>query len=523
MARRRRDSYRKGRKQQGKARRFLVWILAAAVLLLLLGMLGYQQLLAYLQGEDFRHKLEEKACNKAQAECVVLEDNLLISGNRLSLAGVRAERRGLFSRLEASNISAEVDRGALFDRELRLTKLSIDEATLTLNADRLHEKLPPVRKREPGFWSGFTPNKTTLNEVSCKEFTTRLTLLGKSYDLADCRLTAAPAPRHGAKAWEFNIEGGHLHTPLDYLRDSGIKTATFTLGDKLIALSQARFMLSPGELILNAQYQRKEKQWNADLRVNKADVGRLLSADWKKRLSGELYGRLELGGKGKLQQANGTLALQQACLEALPILSEIKLDGTYPYRSLRLEKATCNLSYPYSDAARNIRRAWRFDKLDLRAQEGLLRVRGHVLIDEDRALAGTLVIGLPTHIVGKIAPLQSALVTQIFTATGEEGYMWLNLNLSGTLDNPQEDLSVRMKTLLADAIPEAARQAADTAGELFGMLFSDKKKKDAPAPAEDEGAEAKPAAPRESAPGSFIKNAGEAAGSLIGTGLDTLF
>ncbi len=525
MARRRRDRFTKGRKQQGKARRLLLWASAALALLVVLGLLGYQQLLSYLQGDSFRRSMEEKACNKAQAELVVLEDNLLISGNRLSLAGLRAERRGLLHSLTVGPIHAEVDRGALFNRELLITRLNIDEATLTLDADKLAEELPPVREREKSFWSRFTPTKTTLQAVNCKEFTTRLNTLGKSYELADCRLTATPAPRLGKNAWEFGIESGRLHTPLPYLRDSSIKAATFTLADKRLALSQARLILSPGELILNAQYSRKNKQWSIDLRVNKADVGRLLSADWKKRLSGELYARLELAGKGStVQQADGTLALQQACLEALPILSEIELDGTYPYRSIRLEKATCNLSYPYVDNARNIRRAWRFDNLDLRAQDGMLRVRGHVIIDEDGALAGTLVIGLPTSVVQKALPMYSTLGARIFTATGEEGYEWLNLNLSGTLDNPQEDLSVRLKTLITDAVPEAARQAATTAGNFFGQFFSTKK--EAPAPEQQKKTEppaSEPDAPQQSPSGGILQNATEAAGSLINTGLDTIF
>ncbi len=516
--------------QQGKARRILLWVLAAFGLLTLLGLLGYQQLLSYLQGEDFRRLMEEKACNKGQAESVVLEDSLHINGNRLSLAGIRAERRGLLNAAEARHISAEIDRGALFDRELLFTRLNIEEASLTLDADKLAEELPPVRESEKGFWSRFLPDHARVQAVSCKEFTTRLNILGKGYELASCRLSATPAPRQGKDAWEFGIEGGRLHTPLPYLRDSSIKSATFSLGGKRIALSQARLMLSPGELILNAQYERKAKQWSADLRVNKADVGRLLSSDWKKRLSGELYARLDIAGKGsKPRKADGTLALQQACLEALPILSDIELDGTYPYRSLSLEKATCNLSFPYADKARNIRRAWRFDNIDLRAQDGLLRVRGHVIIDEDGALGGTLVIGLPTSVVQKALPMHSLLADKLFTATGEEGYEWLNLNLSGTLDNPQEDLTVRLKTLLADAIPEAARQATDTVGELLGKLMpggtkadakpADKAKDEPAAPtAEPSSTPAKPVTP-----GGLLQGAGEAAGSIIGTGLDTIF
>ena len=41
-----------------------------------------------------------------------------------------------------------------------------------------------------------------------------------------------------------------------------------------------------------------------------------------------------------------------------------------------------------------------------------------------------------------------AIAAKLFTAHGEEpGYVWVNMNLSGTIDHPEEDLSVRIATL----------------------------------------------------------------------------
>ncbi len=515
MARRRRDRFNKNRQHNSRRRRIILRVLLGLGVFLLLLFIAYQQLLSYLQGDSFRQSLEEDLCNKARAESVTLDDNLDIDGNRLSLAGARLERRGLLSHLSARHISAELDRGALFDRILQLDRIHIENATLTLDAARINEQLPPVEKSEESFWSRFTPNQTLISGLSCKQFSTCLKLGEQRYDLAACELSAtAPAGQQEGE-WQFKLTGGKLHTPLPWLRDSAVKSVDFTLADGRYTLRQARLMLSPGELILSARYNSNKKQWSAGMRVNKADVTRLLREDWKKKLSGELYGKLDLSGNSKgLQQASGTIALQQACIEALPHLSDIPLDGTYPYRSLKLEKATANITYPYSDSTHNIRRAWLIDNIELRGRGDVLRAHGHIIINEDGTLSGTIVAGLPERILDTPIPLFREFATSLFSAKGDPGFIWVNINISGTTDAPLQDLSERVSTLMSKG-GDTVRNA------LFSLLPGSNTRpadKDREQPAADSNPT--PAAPT---PGSILDGAGKAAGDIISTGLDSIF
>ncbi len=494
-------------------RKLLLWCLAALALLLLLVFIGYGRLLSYLQGESFRDSLQTFIATKTQAKSAEISGTLDIDTNRVSLKGLNVQRPALPQGIEGRNIHAELVRSALLDRELHLTRLMVEEGSLLLDLDSKKKKRAAKAAVEDSFFSDLAPTHARLDRFDCKDFHATLRLGGREFRLTDSALAANPMPAAGKGKsrgpWEFRLTSGRVHTPLPIIGDSSLKSATITLGDKVTTLSDTRLMLSPGELVVNAVRENATGNWSADIRGNSVGVSRLIGEDWKKRLSGVLYGRLRADGHADgLQQAEGRISLQQGVLEGLPFLSNLPVGNTYPYRSLRLEKAAARLSYPHEDRARNISRAWLLDELDLRAEGGWLRVQGHALVDADGSLGGTLLIGLPENIATRLAPLESPLNRSVFNAEGEAGYLWLRLNLSGTLRDPQEDLSVRLMTLLGSALPEAAET-------LRGLLLPGTEK-----PSGEGAPEEQKAAPLN--PGELIREAGDAAGNLINTGLRSL-
>lgn len=226
-------------------------------------------------------------------------------------------------------------------------------------------------------------------------------------------------------------------------------------------------------MAFKAHYGLEKRTWNAEMQVNKADVARILKEDWKKLLTGQLFGKLVMSGNADgIELSEGNLTLREGVLEALPILSEITVGNTKPYRRLPLEQAGCHISYPYDAPEHHISDAWRFDNIDVRAAEGRLLIRGHVVIGSDSALRGTLNVGIPLEMVAKI-PLgvEAGLMDDLFNATGDPGYAWVTINLSGTTDNPKEDFSVRLSTLLGDNLPKALlKKAGDTTRDFLNRL-----------------------------------------------------
>ena len=448
--------------------RIIIFTLAGVVLITIALVVGYYQLLSYLQGDTFRQTVTDTLRSVSEAQQVEVASNFRINGNRISNESITISGMGQVEQAKATGISAEVNRAALFGSKLHILKLTMEEATLVVNTDGSKASdlpaLPGTKKttvrkqKETGKKKKRTERVSSkagklgkfdveLELLECLDANLHLTRNNQKYQLLSAGVTATPAPKIAPDAWQLNIESARLHSPFSYLRDSSVKSATVICTPREIDLTDSSLMLTPGELRVKAHYDLNQNAWSTDMQVHKGNIHRLLTDDWKKRFHGELYGRMILTGKGsQVSTGTGSISVQNGTLEGLPFISQIPIGNTYPYRSIELEKADCQILFPFnSDKLQN---AWLFDKINLRAKDGSLIVHGHVLIGTDRRLSGTLTIGLPQKMLGGALVAHEAIAAKLFTAHGEEpGYVWVNMNLSGTIDHPEEDLSVRIATL----------------------------------------------------------------------------
>lgn len=532
MSRRKRAAARR-HKKTGKriplGRRLALWAGGGVLLAGALGVLTYFQILSYLQGESFRENCAEKICNKAQAESCDIPENLNIDGGHISLPALDLERKGWFNLARLRNVSADIVRNELFDRFLHCNKLAVEQAELQLDLDRSREKLPKVQEEGSSFLSRFiTPIDGRVDQMEVKSTDIRLKAGKKLYTLNGARVTATPL-RNGALIgpWRISIADAKAHIPFNWLQDCSIKSAelSYLPKDKLITLEDSRLILSPGELHTTGHFRTKDNTWAVKLRAQKADVARLLSPDWKKRLTGRLYGSLNMAGKRKnITEAQGEIHLKEAQLEGLPILSDIRLDGTRPYRSLLLEKASCTIHYPYEDAGRNLEKAWLFDNINIEDKRDLLRVRGHVIVGSDGALGGTLRIGLPRGVITGLGIAETEMVQRLFNAGSDDTFMWLNMNLSGTVDDPQQDLTVRLSTLMQAALPGMASSVTNTLGGVIQAILPGKQ--DKPSEQETQPAETEPQdspAAEEKKPKGVLDAVKDTATGILDAGLKTIF
>lgn len=483
----------------GKARliRRIVLISCGIIgLLLILGIIAWYQLLAYLQGDTFRRKVCRDLQVATQAESVHMRDNLKINGDTVTQSELHFNGLGNIESIGAERIQAHIERGELLNRKLHIRKLTMEEGNVT---QRFEEKqaqaldLPnTARKDRPEHrndarkatakhkkssvsaseGSSLTPEGLQLDFAECRDANFILHHGKKLFRLSGSNITAKPMNKD--KSWSFELENGRLHTPFSPLRDTNIKTATLLCHDSGIDLTECRLMLTPGELRTRAQFDRGTGNWSAVMQLNKASVARLLKDDWKKKLTGELFGKCILrGGDGALQSAEGNVSLRSGVLEGLPFLSELSIDNTRPYRRIELEKADCTIRFPYSAPERNLHRAWLLDNIDIHARGNTLIIRGHVIIAEGGALGGQLLIGIPQHIADRLPLPGNRFASTLFNGQGEAGYAWVNINLSGTLDSPEEDLSVRLSTLISHSLPDTV---LDSAGNMLRKLFDSAQK-----------------------------------------------
>ena len=458
----------------GAGRRVLLWLLVLAAGLGLLSLLAWYQMLAFLQGDRFRALLEAQGRQALGAQRMALESHVALDGDCLSVEGLQVEGARALQSAHFAGIRMEYDRWELLRRGVHVRTLSAEDGELVFEwgssgargaepkkaaaaaADTTPS--PPSAGESQGIdmVSMFTPRSYWVDAVACANTDLCLRRHGQEYRLLNSSATATPRPQGG---WQLQLENGRLHCPWAVLREASLKSALLRRAAGHTELSDARIMLSPGELRLKAQRSDGSGRWSANLTLNKASVARLLSENWQQRVAGELFGRMVLNGSSEgVTAAEGKLSLRQGVLTDLPFLADLPVDGAHPYRRLELERAECFVRYPYRDAARHVQDAWLFDDLQLRSADGRLLLRGHVLLGTDGSLGGTLRVGLPKAVLGALP--QQELLGRLFRSSEEEpGYFWLNINLSGTLDAPEEDLSVRISTLVQALFPAAAAAA----------------------------------------------------------------
>lgn len=487
MARRKRTNLFGHKAENGRAwKRLLLWCCAVSGALVVFGIAVWYQALAYMQGEGFRRVAEEKLAQQFQAQSVALNSPLRIDGERVTEDGLAVEKAGSLRAGRAGRISMELDRMALLSRRLNIRKVSVEEAELIFEQKEL-SKFKPAKKKMSAAAAGkpaaapsvtaapaaeqksfFSLQGWEMELMECKDTELVYRRKGEEFSLQGCSVTTTPLKKGG---WQHTTENGRLHTPFAMLRGASVRTATVQQDADGLSLTDCRIMLYPGEMRVRAHQDAATQKWSANIALNKSGVSPLLRGDWKKRVTGELYGKATLTGEqDSVTAGEGTISLQDGVLEGLPFLSELPGEGGYPYRHLELDKAECRLTFPYAAPQHNIAEAWLFDNINISAKNGLLRVRGHVIAGTDGALGGTLTIGLPKHSVNALP--MAPLLQGLFNAQGGEGCLWLNINLSGTLDEPEEDLSVRCAALMKHALPTVAGQSATTAEQMFRALLN---------------------------------------------------
>lgn len=539
MARRKRGSFhiRQAPLSLGqRTRRILIWAGAALGVLLLLLLAGYVYLLSWLQGAGAREYLAGKLQKATSAASVSIPENIDVDGNHITLPActVSGGAHGL-QELSIRKLHLEVNRLALLRRILQLNHFSVEEMQLLFQLPgKRSAPAAATAPAAPAAAAEAAPAPTAqasasvssgslfVRDMRVRSFEshytdTTLTAGDKQFSLKGYQLTALPRPELGEGAWAIAIENGRIRTPFHWLQESGVKSATLLYRSKEVQLSDCRIELAPGQLTAKALYQPGSKLWKARVDVQQANVARLLNEDWSKRLLGELHGYIDMSGDaGRAEwEADGELYLKHGVLEGLPFLSDLRLRDTTPYRSIRLEKASCRLTYPYSEPEHGLSNAWLWDRIDVRSEDGNLLLRGRIITGAQGQLSGALSVGVPAKLLAELGLSKTPLVQKLFNAPVEvPGYVWVRINLSGTVKEPHEDLSVRLATVLPEALPALADQAVGSLGSVINTLLPGRQerskqtppKKD-PAPAKDK----KPARPAEK-----VRD-------LINTGLDILF
>ncbi|MGD9895509.1 MAG: hypothetical protein AB7T14_00300 [Candidatus Methylacidiphilaceae bacterium] len=171
----------------------------------------------------------------------------------------------------------------------------------------------------------------------------------------------------------------------------------------------------------------------------------VLPSPWKERVSGEIrgFGKV-LASAGGLYETKGDLLLDQGALHGIPFL--VALDSLLRVRTLQdlsLNRAQCHVEGKGD---------WmRISDIDIQSGDAMM-INGWAEV-EGKRVSGVLNVGLRPELVPPAPQVKAGLFRQ-----GAGGYFWTTVRLSGTTDDPQEDLTPRLDLARKKSAPVRMEQ-----------------------------------------------------------------
>ena len=459
-------------------KRWLIWILGGFVaVLLLLGVLGavFLPILVtkWLGGDHFRQLASRQLSSllKTEGELQPLEWSSfsVYSGGFASRAG--APGPWIW---ELRELRTEISPRLLLDRILRFQEISVGQLLLKPGAPpglALPEATPssPSDKSSPDLF-----RDVQIGTVEIRSIQLVPSAASAGWGVRDLQVSAQPSRQQTG----FLLRGGEIQTPFSWLGNLQLDTAKGRYTEPTLYLTSLDAKsLAGGTLRISGEYTpgpvsraQGRATWDRwSIPGGKIGVGLF---EIPARMSGEFVLQ-ELRPGGPVGQ--GQVRLVDARLEPGPGSETIlgllgALTGEPRLRGCPLTTAQAQWSMQPGiyDVSKIIAEA-----------PGLLRAIGQVRVSGSR-LSGQIFLGLERNLGSKV----NALTGGECFRREEEGYLYETVNLSGTLDNPQNDLKAKLTSAMARTAVRTGAQilekaagsqgggdATRAAGQILNSLF----------------------------------------------------
>lgn len=425
-----------GRSRRQKTAGRGVWFGRMVVILVTVGVIllggAYLVLRNYLHSDGFRKFLSTKVSRAAGVEGEF--SSFRWDGLAVDTDSFDAQGNGPLSRLRADGLHTEIGFGGVGRGvwELKGTSLKRLEAEVNAVRDPDDKRTPevnaPVSKKErPKPWY---PNEVELRGFDIGEADIRATLKnGEMLLLENLSVRAEAGKTRGAYVGE--IRGGTLQLPDEFWPRIGIDHVKARYQEGVLFVTSADATLwGDGRLHASGEWDRRGKMYAFEGELNDVMVEHLVRKNWAKQITGNVSSDFVVTGGAGPTEAKGRLKITDGTLTALPVLDVLAAYAdTRRFRELALTEARADWK-------------WRQDEINLTnliiASDGLLSIHGGLSIHGE-ALDGELMVGVAPGILSVIQGAEAVVFSP-----GERGLLWTKVKITGTVDNPKEDLSERL-------------------------------------------------------------------------------
>jgi hypothetical protein len=427
----RRETRRLGR------RRRAWWAKALPVLgvLVLVGSAGvYAGLKSYLHSDAFRGFMANQVADTLGGRGAF--EPFLWDGFQVSSPSFELHGGDMVSEMRADGLMTEVDLGGvrrgvwdLHSSRINRLEVEVDASGIFRPATKESAAAAHKASQNKPWYDRFLPKEVEVQGLDIQDSSLKVHMPDGSASLAGTAWQVEPGAVRGS--YRAEGQGGVMRLPWSWLPESKLGRARLRYQDGIVYLTDMSLgCYKRGRVDLSGEDDIGRGRYAFQGAVRDVSCDEVMSETWSRRVRGDMRGGFEIGSGVSGPVARGTLVMENGVLTALPVLDKLAAYAdTTRFRILNLQQASC--SWEWSDGELV------FSDLVL-SSEGLVRLEGRLKI-RGRELDGVFRLGMAP---GSLATIPGA-ETVVFHP-GERGLMWTPLRVTGTLDDPQEDLSARL-------------------------------------------------------------------------------
>jgi hypothetical protein len=420
-------------------RRLLICAAALAISILFAAVCGvavfYSPLVThYVESESFRQTMEDetaKGLHFPRSRYAPIRRTSAFTAQSESFEasnGVKAMKS-----LDGHGITATFNPLGVFARQWRFTDVRVQSGDVEI---QIYKANPEAVAPKPWF-AIFLPNRVYLKKIESERANITWQFRGERAGFFGTQLLITP---HG-RDFEYVASKGKLKMPL--LPDLDLRRAHLLITKTLLTIYDIDLASDVGsaESIHTQANAGIGKDKSVDLRANfdQVPIRSWLPADWKRYLAGSASGDLHWAGKdAKLENSSGEglVRVSNGRIDNPPVLEKL-VELTQMKSFEHLELNDCSLNF-----------GWKYPKIDITniavEQRGKFRIEGEMSIEQHR-LRGIIRLGLTREYLDWLPNPE-----EVFSRR-ENGYLWTNVRLFGTIDDPGQDLSPRIIELFKES------------------------------------------------------------------------
>jgi hypothetical protein len=416
--------------------------------------LADRKLTEYVESDAFRRELGKQTSKGLhfEGEYQAIRRTGLLTAKTEGFKG----RNGVkaFKTISTGEVDAKFDPWGVFLRRWELEYIHIPSGRAEIQT---YEPKPEGRPPKP-WYAIFLPDRVHLNKVVCDSADVTWQLRGRKAGFFETHLLITPYGRD----FEYRAEGGVMKTGM--VADLVLRQLHLLITKELLTLYDLE--LAPGAKssgrirVHGWAGMKNDKSVSAEMNFSDIPVDPWIPKGWAKVIKGRASGDVAWKGADMKMESSsgwGEFRVEEGRVAGAQLLEDVASLIGKPIEQVSLSRFSLRFEWKYPRV--------QIKEMDIEA-EGVFRLQGSATLNKNR-LSGEVQLGVTPGYLEWLPKAQ-----RIFTRQ-RDGYLWTTVQLGGTTDDPQEDLSPRVAQLLKKSPAAALGLFIRGIGEWFENSLAD--------------------------------------------------